>query len=243
MEMKEAVEMKKSSNKKKNFSLYAIASGKPGRKFTEEEFLALVSKAKTKPGGSRSARRIALSDGYVYCADSAEEAIVLKKLIAHKAFIRLRGQSFAIPYRFGGKDHEYYPDMVMLTNTGRIVFLEVKQVAQMNAKANQKKYAALKRYCERHGYLYLMCDKRFNVYGRLDKRYVMPIVIKAIEAALKEKGRFLYSDYRALIEGKNRRTVNKIRKSIGVYVATRKRVKMVGDLAYHIEELRVLKTK
>ncbi len=223
--------------KTRAFSLYALASGKPGRKFSEQEFLELTSQAKFKPTRHLSERFVRLDDGYIYHADSSEEVVVIKKLITRKAFVRLRGQAFAIPYRFAGKDHEYYPDMVLLTKTGKIVFIEVKQLAQMNSKVNLRKYAALKRFCDMNGYLYMMCDKKFNVYDRLHEEYVMPCVREAIENAITDKGYFGMRDYKMLIGGQDHRRIEKMRKSIGVYVATHDDVKMVGDLTYKIKDL------
>ena len=231
----------KQNTTKKSFSIYALASGKPGKKFTIKQFLEITKNAKKKPGGSNTSRTIKLNDGYIYEADSQQEISTLKKLMSHDSFKRLRGQCISIPYRYGGKDHNYYPDFIMLTHTNKIVIMEVKEVAQMCTKQNIKKYEALKRYCARNGYLYIMCDKAFIPYERLeDYEYHSPIVDAAIEKALSEKGKFDYNDYKLLIEGKDHKRVKKIRKSIGVYIASHKKeVKEVGDLYFKVETFQI----
>ena len=228
---------------KKKFSLYSLASGKPGKKYTVKQFLELTKNGKKKPGGSNTNKTIMLPDGYVYHADSQQEIAVIKKLISRDAFKRLRGQCLSIPYKYLGK-HDYYPDFVILTNTNKVVIMEVKEVAQMNSKENVKKYAALKRYCEKYGFLYLMCDKKFNVYGKFNKKYIMSSVKDAITESIKKKKCFDRKDYELLIEGKDRNEVKKIRKSIGFFVNTNKnKYKQSGDLTHKIDKFRITRIK
>ena len=122
--------------------------------------------------------------------------------------------------------------------------MEVKEVAQMNSKQNIRKYAALKKYCEKHGYLYIMCDKLFRPFDRLSKYAVNGKVEAAIKEALKSRGYFDSKDYKKLIEGEEYKKVKSFRKSIGVYLAqNKKKVKMVGDLTYKMSEFRIVKIK
>ena len=135
----------KQNTTKKSFSIYALASGKPGKKFTIKQFLEITKNAKKKPGGSNTSKSIKLNDGYIYEADSQQEISTLKKLMSHDSFKRLRGQCISIPYRYAGKDRNYFPDFIMLTHTNKIVIMEVKEVAQMCTKQNIKKYENTKR--------------------------------------------------------------------------------------------------
>lgn len=232
-----------SKKQKPNFSIYSLAKGKPGKKFTIKEFLEITSKDK-KPGGHRTSYELKLDNGYVYKADSKQEISTLKKLISHDAFKRLKGQCISIPYRFGGKDHLYYPDFIFLTNTNKIIILEVKEVAQMNTKVNIKKYEALKRYCLRNGYLYLMCNKNFVTYEELSKRNGNGHVNSIIDKALDEKGNFNYSDYKLLIENQTKRKIKKIRDAISIYVSINKSsVKQIGDLYFESERFRIIRRK
>ena len=230
--------------KRKTFSLYGLASGKPGKKFTIKSFLQITKDAKKKPSGSNTDKTIKLDDGYVYQADSQQEISTIKKLIYHDAFKRLRGQCINIPYKFGGKTHNYYPDFVILTQTNKIIIMEVKEVAQMSSKQNIRKYEALKRYCNKKGYLYIMCDKAFRPYEKLSKYSVNGKVENAIKSALKKKGYFDYSDYRDLIDEEEYKKVKSYRESIGVFLVKNKnKVKMVGDLTFKSSEFRIIKIK
>lgn len=238
--------VKKSKTIKKEskvFSLYGLASGKPGKKFTIKAFLQITKNAKKKPGGANTEKTIKLNDGYVYEADSQQEISTLKKLISHDAFKRLRGQCINIPYKYGGKTHNYYPDFIILTQTNKIIIMEVKEIAQMNTKQNIKKYDALKRYCEKNGYLYIMCDKSFKPYEKLSKFAANSRVETAIDNALKEKGHFDYSDFKVLTKGKDHKKIKGIRNSIGIYVKSHKNVKMVGDLTFKSSDFRIIKVK
>ena len=233
-----------SLSKKKTFSLYGLASGKPGKKFTIKSFLQITKDAKKKPSGANTDKTIKLDDGYVYQADSQQEISTIKKLIYHDAFKRLRGQCINIPYKFGGKTHNYYPDFVILTQTNKIIIMEVKEVAQMSSKQNIRKYEALKRYCNKKGYLYIMCDKAFRPYEKLSKYSVNGKVENAIKSALKKKGYFDYSDYRDLIDEEEYKKVKSYRESIGVFLVKNKnKVKMVGDLTFKSSEFRIIKVK
>ena len=241
---KEPFKKDTSQSKKKTFSLYGLASGKPGKKFSIKAFLQLTKDAKKKPTGANTDKTIELDDGYVYEADSQQEISTIKKLIYHDAFKRLRGQCINIPYKFGGKTHNYYPDFVILTQTNKIIIMEVKEVAQMNSKQNIRKYEALKRYCNKKGFLYIMCDKAFRPYEKLSKYSVNGKVEKSIKDALKKKGYFDYSDYRKLIDGEEYKTVKSYRKSIGVFLVKNKnKVRMVGDLTFKSSEFRIVKIK
>ena len=234
---------KPAKRESKTFSLYALASGKPGKKFTIKAFLQITKNAKKKPGGANTEKTIKLDDGYVYEADSQQEISTLKKLISHDAFKRLRGQCINIPYRYGGKTHNYYPDFIILTQTNKIIIMEVKEIAQMNTKQNIKKYDALKRYCEKNGYLYIMCDKTFKPYEKLSKFTASSRVETAIDDALDEKGCFDYSDFKELIKGKDHKKIKGIRNSIGIYIKSHKKVKMIGDLTFNSSDFRIIRIK
>ena len=231
--------MKKTAKTKRKepFSLYLLASGKPGKPITEKEFLKITEQDKPFKTSKVSYR---LKDGYIYQGSSQEEIKVIKRLESKDAFVKLRGQCIAIPYRFGGKDHVYYPDFIVLTKTGKVVIIEVKQIAQMTSKQNQKKYAALGRYCKSRGYLYLMCDKKLRPYDKIKESPIKGKVEKEIDRILDEKGCFVYKDYQAMIQGKTRKEVNHIRDRIGRYVANHLgEVKQVGDLTYDIKRFRI----
>lgn len=218
--------MNKTSSKTP-FSLYRLASGKPGKKYRKKEFLEIASSGKEF---KTSKVTYSLQDGYVYHGSSKEEVRLIKKLERLNAFASLRGQCIGIPYTYGGKRHTYYPDFLVLTKTGRILIIEVKQVADMSSRLNQKKYKALASYCKKHGYLYLMCDRKLHPYKELVTKKRHGRVEMAIEAALKEKGRFTKDDLFALFEGKSTRQKEEVRARVATYVAAyQDEVRMAGD--------------
>ena len=112
----------------------------------------------------------------------------------------------------------------------------------MSSRINQKKYRALKNFCLRHGYLYLMCDKKFNVFEKLNKSPRMPSIEETIKKAIKKKGRFDYEDYKLLIKGKKEVTVKKYRDAIGYFSSKHKvKIKMVGNLTHDIKRFMLVK--
>ena len=228
--------------KKKPFSIYALAKGKPGKKFTIKEFLTITKNAKKKPGGPLTDGKIMLDDGYVYEADSKQEITALKKLIYHKAFKRLRGQCIAVPYRYKRKINNYYPDFILLTQTNKIIVIEIKSVSEMNTKLNKRKYYALRKYCNEHGYLYLMCDRNFVSFETLEGRSVSIRVAQAIEKALEEKGYFDLEDYNQLFK-QLKKNKNWLQKHVGIYLAQNSNLKMMGDLERKSSDFKIMRKR
>ena len=114
----------------------------------------------------------------------------------------------------------------------------------MNTKQNLIKYDALRRYCQKHGYLYIMCDKSFTPFEKLAKRPMSNKVVNAIDDALEDKGYFDYGDFRKLVKGFEHKKLKTVRNSIGIYVKVHKKtVKMLGDLTYNSSKFKIIKIK
>ena len=222
-------------------TLYQLAKGKPGKKVSKKEFVELFKD--NKPGGHKFEYQT--KDGYIYKADSRQEITLIKKLSSRFDYKALRGQCLSIPYKYKGKKREYYPDLVVLTKTNKIVIIEVKEVVQMVTKLNLRKYRALKNYAESRGYLYMMCDKNFVTLESLSDRGCLKVVQTSIEKALEDKKAFTYEDYLELVDGCDRKEKRRIRKSIGVYVASNlDNLKVAtGDFTNCIKNLRVIERK
>lgn len=235
---------KEKRNSKKPFSVYSIAEGKPGKKYTIKEFLKIYDSAKKRNNINHSgAKQVTLDDGYVCTCDSDQEYKVLNKLIYHDYFKRLRTQAPAIEYKFGGKTHLYYPDFFFITNTNKIVIMEVKEIIEMNRKVNIRKYKALRQYCKENGFLFLMCNKKFVTYEQIKNKTGSVRLNKVIEDALNRKGRFDYGDYTIYIDCKSHKEVMKIRDFIGIYVASHPETRMVGDLNFGAEYFKIIRKK
>lgn len=222
-------------------SIYGLAEGKPGRKYTVKQFKEITKNLIERKAGYNTDRTIIMEDGFGLPIDSKQEGRLANRLIREFAIKRLRGQCLAVPYEFGGKQYTYIPDFVALTSTNKIVVIEVKELAQMNSRRNHKKYLALRKYCLERGYLFLMCDSRLNVYGREKKKTRMKTVERLILGEIKSKGEFNYQDYRVLIRGKKRDRVNAVRDAIGAFVSCHSRYKMIGDLTHDIARFKIKK--
>ena len=226
----------------KPIPIYNLASGKPGKKFTVKQFLEFTNNVVERPFGPNTDKKIKIDDKYTYFADSKQEVQIVNKLKSTNSYKKLRGQCLSIPYKYGGKQKTYIPDLVLLTKSNKIVIIEIKELSEMSSRVNQKKYRALKNYCARYGYLYLMCDKRFNTFEKLNKSTRMPTIEEAIKKAIKKKGRFDYEDYKLLIKGKKILTVKHYRDAIGYYSSKHKaKIKMVGNLTHDIKRFMLIK--
>ena len=236
-------EIKEEGNMSKTVSLYALASGKPGKEFTKKEFIRKTNTGEVNPATKNGKSiPITLKDGYVYLCGSKDERTFLRKIADSCKCIR--GQCLPISYRFESKTHKYFPDLIILTKTNKIIIIEIKQISEMVSKLNRRKYNALRAYCNRHGYLYMMCDRKFNAFDKLGKDTRMPTVEALIEESIKRKGNFNYKDYKELIKGKKKNRVNAIRDAIGTFVkVNEKRYKVIGDLTHQITSFRIKKKR
>lgn len=88
-----------------------------------------------------------------------------------------------------------------------------------------------------------MCDKSFKPYEKLSKFTASSRVETAIDGALDEKGCFDYSDFKELIKGKDHKKIKGIRNSIGIYIKSHKKVKMIGDLTFKSSDFRIIRIK
>lgn len=68
-------------------------------------------------------------------------------------------QPFYIKYRFNNRTHKYFPDFFVIINEYYPVILEIKPKTKMVLKRNILKFKALKKYCNKNGYGYLIIDK------------------------------------------------------------------------------------
>ena len=233
--------MEQTKNNKKSPSIYRLSEGRPGKQFSEEEYLALTSTLTKRNAGYNTKMTATFEDGYVLPFDSKSEARLVQRLRKDETVKHVRGQCVTFQYRYGGKDYSYTPDLVVYTKSKKIILIEVKELAMMNSRRNHRKYLALRKYCLAHGYCFLMCDSRLHVYGKKQEATMMPTIEKAILEAVKEKGEFNYEDYRALIHGKKKPRVNAIRDAVGTFLTRHPRYKMIGDMTFEITGFKIKK--
>ncbi|MBQ8571622.1 MAG: hypothetical protein IJ444_09005 [Kiritimatiellae bacterium] len=106
---------------------------------------------------------VRLPNGNVIECDSKSEKELLKYLISKNLTKGIGAQNLTIFYDTAFRScAEYHPDLVILTKDNHIAIIEVKSVSSMSHHINIEKYEGLKKYCEAHGYEYMMVDPDNN---------------------------------------------------------------------------------
>ncbi len=101
--------------------------------------------------------------GNIINCDSKIELALWEYLEENDLIIAGGGQKLKIEYRSKFRDGlSYYPDMVVLTKYNHIAIIEVKPATAMDNHSNMEKYKALKEYCKRNGYEYMMIDPGYE---------------------------------------------------------------------------------
>ena len=95
-------------------------------------------------------------------------------------------QCIEIPYEFDGREHIYYPDIVIKTQDDRICILECKPMIRMAIYQNIVKFRALHQYCHKYGFGYAILDDRLHAFKDiLDADYSVEFAEKLQECCLK----------------------------------------------------------
>lgn len=95
-------------------------------------------------------------------------------------------QCIEIPYEFDGREHIYYPDIVIKTQDDRICILECKPMIRMAIYQNIVKFKALHQYCLKYGFGYAILDDRLRAFKDiLDADYSVEFAEKLQEYCLK----------------------------------------------------------
>lgn len=131
-------------------------------------------------------------DGKAYLYDSILEQRILQRLLVNNTFRRIKTQSLKIPYNGG----YYYPDFQCLTHDGEFVIIEVKSLLGMCESSNIKKFEALKEYCEKYGFGYMIIDERGNSYEHINDRNEE--FFNLVLAEIKERGSVSYERYQQI---------------------------------------------
>ena len=85
-----------------------------------------------------------------------------------------RGQHLMIHYAsYLSEDKKYYPDFVFLTPEGYIAIVESKPIHLMSYFIVEAKYHFLKRFCEKHGFIYAMMDENMVTIEQV-RREILP---------------------------------------------------------------------
>lgn len=104
-------------------------------------------------------------DNKTYQCESYLEKKILENFLSKNTFKEIKTQSLKIPF---GKSF-YYPDFQCLTHDNNLVVIEVKPLVKMCEAHNIRKFEALKEYCEKNGFGYLIIDDRNNSFYEINK--------------------------------------------------------------------------
>lgn len=138
----------------------------------------------------------------VYQCESFLEKKILEKLLINNTFKKIKTQSIKIPFN----NSFYYPDFQCLTHDNHLVIIEVKPLLNMCESYNIRKFKALKSYCERYGFGYLIVDDRNNsFFGINDKNDKFDLLILR---ELNNNRKLLYRKYKAIYTDANANTKN-----------------------------------
>jgi hypothetical protein len=106
-------------------------------------------------------------------------------------------QPAAIGYAFGGRHRTYYPDLLLATDDGACVLVEVKVLAEMPLAVNQAKAAAARAFCGRHGWGYLLTDASGRTLRDLARLAVPELAGQEFTRALRAAGTLGWRDVKA----------------------------------------------
>lgn len=97
--------------------------------------------------------------GREYEYESNMELLALQRFLRRNTFKDVKTQSLAIELPNG---HKYVPDFECLTHENHLVIVEIKPLLKMCERKNILKFKALKAYCKKYGYGYLIVDSAFR---------------------------------------------------------------------------------
>ena len=132
--------------------------------------------------------------------DAEYESLMEKKLIYRFSQFRfvkaIKTQSLEIDYNYDNKQLKYYPDFQILTCDNKLIIVEVKPTYNMMDKLVITKYNALKKYCNKNGYGYVMIDEKYNTFESLFSLNINRELENNFINFVKNKGQINYNDYK-----------------------------------------------
>lgn len=112
--------------------------------------------------------------------ESGLELAFLERLEQDPSVVAYQEQPVAVDYRLAGRRCVYVPDVAVLLDDGRALVIEIKPRMQMALLPNLCKWAALARWCGRHGAGVLITDGRASVtdmvLGRSDHDFCVELL-------------------------------------------------------------------
>ena len=192
-------EIKTNQNNDTNFSL--INFPEHLNPYAVEIFNGLEQKRHLKSQGNKGKLLLDIHNLELDYESKLEQKMLI--LYDKFRFVKdIKSQSIRIDYEYNGRKHKYYPDFQILTNTNKLVIVEIKNFRGMFDRKNLIKYGAMKAYCERNGFGYVMIDDNNNTLETLKSVYVSQDIADAfIERA--KQGEITYPEIKGLISKYN----------------------------------------
>jgi hypothetical protein len=126
--------------------------------------------------------------------DSVAELSLIRALDRAPQILWFCEQPVAIGYTFAGRHRTYYPDLLAATGDGYCVLIEVKATPDMPLAINQAKAAAVRAFCARHGWGYLLTDAGGRTLHDLLTLPVPEQASREFAAALQQAGTMTWRD-------------------------------------------------
>ena len=127
-----------------------------------------------------------------YQCESYLEQRILQKFLVNGTFKSIKTQSLKIPF----KDYFYHPDFQCLTHDNHLVLVEIKPLLRMGVCTNIEKFEALKEYCNKYGFGYLIIDERGNSFEDVDAENAE--FSKSVLTEIHQHGSIAYERYRQI---------------------------------------------
>ena len=156
------LQFKKERVDKFNKSIYDLICFARQRTITEDDFARL--KTERHVNVDMPLLEEVIVDNQSYQCESFLEKSILENFLRYKTFKYIKTQSLKIPYKNGF----YYPDFQCLTHDNKFVIIEIKPLMNMCENKNIEKFKALKTYCEKYGFGYMVIDNRLNEFYHIN---------------------------------------------------------------------------
>ena len=126
------------------------------RRITEEDFSRLKAE-RTVTTEDDKLRCYKFEEKTYQCESYLQQSVLLKFLL-NNTFKSIKTQSLKIPF----KNSFYHPDFQCMTHDNLFVIIEIKPILKMCESINIEKFKALKEYCQKYGFGYLIISSVHN---------------------------------------------------------------------------------
>lgn len=146
-----------------NILISKLCNKEKARLFSAEDFKKLADWTSGRSFTIKGKKKVFKFNKNKIICDSKSELKMLEYIKTNGLASECAGQAYEIEYDTEFRTQKsYFPDITMLTKTGKIAIIEVKPALAMCQHVNIKKYEALARHCKKKGFMYGMIDPDNN---------------------------------------------------------------------------------